>query len=57
MKHFCSVPVDLKIVEGAPKYDSCGENAVCKVKNSDWYICEDHVAYANNHGWELEKLE
>lgn len=56
MKHFCSIPVDFKVVEDSPKYITCGEEAVCKVKNSDWYICENHIAYANKQRWELEKL-
>jgi len=56
MKHFCSVPTDLKVVEGEPRYSCCGKEASYKVKNSDWYICEDCVAYANKQKWELEKL-
>jgi len=56
MKYFCSVPTDLKVVEGEPRYSRCGKEALYKVKNSDWYVCEDCVAYANKQKWELEKL-
>ena len=56
MKHFCSIPVGYKDTESGKKYDRCGEDAVCKVKNSDWYICENHIDYAIKQKWELEKL-
>jgi len=56
MKHFCSIPIDLKIIEGGPEYIRCGEDAVYKVKNSDWYVCENHVDYATKQKWELEEL-
>ena len=54
---YCSIPIDLKVVEGKPKYGCCGEEAAHKVKNSNWYICENHVAYANKQRWELEELK
>ena len=57
MKYFCSIPIDLKVVEGKPEYSRCGEEATHKVKNSDWYICKDHVDYANQQKWELEELK
>ena len=54
---YCSMPIDLKIVEGKPKYSRCGKNAVYKVKNSDWYICKSCANYANKQKWELEELK
>jgi len=55
--HHCSIPIDLKVVEGKPKYSRCGKEAMYKVKNSDWYVCKNHVAYVNKQRWELEELK
>lgn len=58
MKHFCTIPVDLKIDhENKPYYVNCGELATHKVVDSSWYICEGHVKYAQDSKWELEKLK
>jgi len=54
---YCSIPIDLKVVEGKPRYSRCGEKAAYKIKNSAWYICKNHVAYANEQKWELEELK
>ena len=56
MKH-CSIPIDLKVIEGKPKYSYCGKEAIYKVKNSDWYVCRNCANYANKQKWELEELK
>jgi hypothetical protein len=52
-QRFCSIPLGFK----NGKYDRCEELAIYKVKDSDWYICENHAIYANKQRWELEKLK
>ena len=56
MEKGCSVPMDLVRVKGGLNYKRCGKEAVKKVKNSNWYICKDHIHYAKSQGWELESL-
>jgi len=56
-KRFCSIPVGYKDSKFGRKYEHCGGKATHKVKNSDWYICSDHVEYANEQKWGLEKLK
>ena len=57
MNYTCSIPIDLKVIEGKPKYSYCGKEAIYKVKNSDWYVCRNCANYANKQKWELEELK
>jgi len=54
---YCSVPIGLTGVEGRQQYLRCGKKATHEVKNSDWCICSDHVAYAEEEGWPLIELK
>jgi hypothetical protein len=58
MKHFCTIPIDLKAdSSNNPHYVFCGNKATHKVKDSDWYICGEHVEYAEHKKWEMEKIK
>lgn len=58
MKHFCSVPTNLKVDNsGNAHYVHCGEMATHKVVDSDWYVCEGHLEYMRKNKWAVEKLE
>ena len=58
MEHFCTVPIDLKTdSSGSPHYVLCGDKAIHKVKDSDWYIFDKHEEYDRHEKWEMETIK
>jgi len=57
MKRFCSVVIGYRNTKDGREYNRCGKKATYLVENSDWYVCDGCVAYANNEGWKLKKLK
>lgn len=58
MECFCSQQIGYKETkEDGKMYDLCGMVATHSVKDSDWYLCEEHTKYYLSRGYTLEKLE
>jgi hypothetical protein len=57
MKHLCSIPMGYSTETGKLKYKRCDQTAHYHIKNSDWFVCEDHLEYALSKRWPVEKIE